>query len=251
MVASFALAALLAQAASAWSTGLPPECRTAGDRATNAWERAKSPELRCYCDLVASASSKLAGTRAMAEAALASAAEAERVLPGHAAPLVLQGRAFAALGKLDLAGKALAEGKARDPAVLGIGYAAVRDVVSFLKHEATPANPLLNDLHPSISRAIGFGVSQSGRFLRDFLYLGFNEDIRGGVVFDGLMPHVAGTRRMATNVRFGQPGRNPRHPQDPDRGQRFPWLLYLARGRHLSARRSSDADRRHTGRQSR
>ena len=104
---------------------------------------------------------------------------------------------------------------ARDPAVLGMGYAAVRDVVSFLKHDATPANPLLNGPHPSVSRAIGFGVSQSGRFLRDFLYLGFNEDIRGRVVFDGLMPHVAGTRRMATNVRFGQPGRNPRHPQDP------------------------------------
>jgi hypothetical protein len=104
---------------------------------------------------------------------------------------------------------------ARDPAVLGMGYAAVRDVVSFLKHDATPANPLLNGLHPSVSRAIGFGVSQSGRFLRDFLYLGFNEDTQGRMVFEGLMPHVAGTRRMATNVRFGQPGRNPRHPQDP------------------------------------
>jgi alpha/beta hydrolase family protein len=104
---------------------------------------------------------------------------------------------------------------ARDPAVLGMGYAAVRDVVSFLRRDTTPANPLLNGLHPSVSRAIGFGVSQSGRFLRDFLYLGFNEDTHGRVVFDGLMPHVSGTRRMATNVRFGEPGRNPRHPQDP------------------------------------
>jgi hypothetical protein len=104
---------------------------------------------------------------------------------------------------------------ARDPAVLGMGYAAVRDVVTFLRQDTTSANPLLNGLHPSVSRAIGFGVSQSGRFLRDFLYLGFNEDTHGRMVFDGLMPHVAGTRRMATNVRFGQPGRNPRHPQDP------------------------------------
>ena len=104
---------------------------------------------------------------------------------------------------------------ARDPAVLGMGFAAVRDVVSFLRHDTTSANPLLNGLHPSVSRAIGFGVSQSGRFLRDYLYLGFNEDTQGRMVFDGLMPHVAGTRRMATNVRFGQPGRNPRHPQDP------------------------------------
>jgi len=104
---------------------------------------------------------------------------------------------------------------ARDPAVLGMGYAAVRDVASFLRHDTSAANPLLSGLHPSVSRAIGFGVSQSGRFLRDFLYLGFNADERGRVVFDGLMPHVAGTRRMATNVRFGLPGRNPRHPQDP------------------------------------
>ncbi|MBR0828770.1 hypothetical protein JQ596_24850 [Bradyrhizobium manausense] len=104
---------------------------------------------------------------------------------------------------------------ARDPAILGMGFAAVRDVVSFLRRDTTPANPLLNALHPSVSRAIGFGVSQSGRFLRDFLYLGFNEDLSGRVVFDGLMPHVAGTRRMATNFRFGQPGRNPRHLQDP------------------------------------
>ena len=104
---------------------------------------------------------------------------------------------------------------ARDPSPLGMGFAAVRDIVSFLRHDESTANPLLNGLHPSVSRAIGFGVSQSGRFLRDFLYLGFNEDLSGRVVFDGLMPHVAGTRRMATNVRFGQPGRNPRHPQDP------------------------------------
>jgi hypothetical protein len=104
---------------------------------------------------------------------------------------------------------------ARDPAVLGMGFAAVRDVVTFLRRDTTSANPLRNGLHAQVNRAIGFGVSQSGRFLRDFLYLGFNEDTHGRMVFDGLMPHVAGTRRMATNVRFGQPGRNPRHPQDP------------------------------------
>jgi Alpha/beta hydrolase domain len=104
---------------------------------------------------------------------------------------------------------------ARDPVPLGMGFAAVRDVASFLRRDTSTANPLLAGLHPSVSRAIGFGVSQSGRFLRDFLYLGFNADEHGRVVFDGLMPHVAGTRRMATNVRFGQPGRNPRHPQDP------------------------------------
>ncbi len=103
---------------------------------------------------------------------------------------------------------------ARDPAVLGLGFAATRDVVSFLRRSSDPANPLAAGGRP-MQRAIGFGVSQSGRYLRDFLYLGFNEDLAGGMVFDGLMPHVTGSRRMATNVRFGLPGRNPRHPQDP------------------------------------
>ena len=103
---------------------------------------------------------------------------------------------------------------ARDPAVLGLGFAATRDVVSFLRRNTTPENPLATGGN-FVQRAIGFGVSQSGRFLRDFLYLGFNEDLAGGLVFDGLMPHVGGGRRMATNYRFGHPGRNARHPQDP------------------------------------
>lgn len=103
---------------------------------------------------------------------------------------------------------------ARDPAVLGLGFAATRDVVSYLRRSSDAANPL-GVGGRSVQRAIGFGVSQSGRYLRDFLYLGFNEDLAGAIVFDGLMPHVAGSRRMATNARFGLPGRNPRHPQDP------------------------------------
>jgi tetratricopeptide (TPR) repeat protein len=106
---------VLAQAV-AWTTGRPPECGDPGGRGANVWERAKSPELRRYCDLVASASSKLAGTTAMAEAALASAREADTVLPGHAAPRVLEGRALAALGKLDEAFKTLTEARTRDAA---------------------------------------------------------------------------------------------------------------------------------------
>lgn len=101
-----------------WSTGRPPECGEPGGRAGNVWERAKSPELRRYCNLVASAASKLAGTSAMAEQALASAQEADHVLPGHAAPRVLQGRALEALGKLDEALAALEDGRSREPGAL-------------------------------------------------------------------------------------------------------------------------------------
>jgi tetratricopeptide (TPR) repeat protein len=114
-----ALFVLLAQTMGAvWSSGRPPECGEPGGHATNVWERAKSPELRRYCDLVASASSKLAGTTAMAQAALESARGAEAVLPGHAAPLVLQGRALVALGKLDEAMRVLERGREREPGAL-------------------------------------------------------------------------------------------------------------------------------------
>jgi tetratricopeptide (TPR) repeat protein len=110
-----ALALLIAQAAGAWSSSRPPECSDPGGHAANAWERAKSPELRRYCDLVASASSKLAGIGATAHGALDAAREADVVLPGHAAPRVLEGRALAILGEFDEALLALGEGKSRDP----------------------------------------------------------------------------------------------------------------------------------------
>ncbi|WP_018259954.1 alpha/beta hydrolase domain-containing protein [Methylobacterium sp. WSM2598] len=98
---------------------------------------------------------------------------------------------------------------ARDPAVMGLGLAAIRDVATFLRHDASPQNPLASGGRSGIDRAIGFGISQSGRVLRDLLYLGLNEDERGRMVFDGMMPHIAGSRRSFTNARFAQPGRNP------------------------------------------
>jgi tetratricopeptide (TPR) repeat protein len=82
------------------------------------WERAKAPELLRYCDLLAGATSKLAGTSVMAQAALASAREADETLPGHGAPLVLEGRALSALGQFDEALAALRAGRDRDPGAL-------------------------------------------------------------------------------------------------------------------------------------
>ena len=124
MAPALALAVALAQALAqprtgGWSNGRPPECAgETGAGTANVWERAKSPELRRYCDLVASAASKLAGNAPMAQAALAAAREADGLMPGHAAPRVLEGRALAALEKLDEALAALREGKARDRAGL-------------------------------------------------------------------------------------------------------------------------------------
>jgi hypothetical protein len=92
--------------------------------------------------------------------------------------------------------------------VQGTGFASVRDLISFLRYDATAKNPLRrSDGKPAIDRALAFGVSQSGRFLRHFLYIGFDEDERGRIVFDGLMPHVAGGGLGFFNHRFAQPTR--------------------------------------------
>jgi tetratricopeptide (TPR) repeat protein len=117
-----ALAVVLFGAAGAvWSSGRPPECALAPHVEAgvyNVWERAKSPQLRRYCDVVAGATSKLSGGTAMARAALDLAREAETLVPGHAAPKVLEGRALALLGQQDDALAALREGRLRDPGVL-------------------------------------------------------------------------------------------------------------------------------------
>ena len=98
---------------------------------------------------------------------------------------------------------------ARDPKVMGLGFAATRDVVSFLRNEAADGFGTANPLTGRIDRAIGFGLSQSGRYLHDYLYLGFNADEAGRIVFEGLMPHISGGKKTFTNYRFSQPGRSP------------------------------------------
>jgi hypothetical protein len=88
--------------------------------------------------------------------------------------------------------------RARDPIVMGVGFAAIRDIVSFLRHHTTD-NPLAPQGRPRIRHALGFGISQSGRVLRDLVYLGFNQDLAGRQVFDGILPVVAGSRRTCIN----------------------------------------------------
>ena len=97
---------------------------------------------------------------------------------------------------------------ARDPRISGMGLAAIRDVTAFLRRDTTPANPLAADGRSTIHRAIGIGISQSGRVLRDALYFGMNQDEADRLVFEGMMPIIPGARRSFTNARFAQPGRN-------------------------------------------
>jgi Alpha/beta hydrolase domain len=98
---------------------------------------------------------------------------------------------------------------AKDPKVMGLGFAATRDIVSFLRNETADAAGTANPLAGQIDRAVGFGLSQSGRYIHDYLYLGFNADEGGRIVFDGLMPHISGAKKTFTNYRFSQPGRSP------------------------------------------
>ncbi|HEU4619563.1 MAG TPA: alpha/beta hydrolase domain-containing protein, partial [Gammaproteobacteria bacterium] len=94
--------------------------------------------------------------------------------------------------------------RSRNPAVAGLGLAAIRDAVSALEHEGADELGLPRG---TLGRSIAFGLSQSGRLLRTFLYDGFNEDEQGRKVFDGVMAHLAGGARGSFNVRFAQPSR--------------------------------------------
>lgn len=85
--------------------------------------------------------------------------------------------------------------------VVGTGLLAVRDCLSFLRYSDAADNPCAG----RIDTTYGFGMSQSGRFLRHFLYTGLNLDEAGRQVFDGIHIHVAGARRGEFNHRFGQP----------------------------------------------
>ena len=93
---------------------------------------------------------------------------------------------------------------AQDPPVLGIGFAAFRDVASFFRNATEDEDGTPSPLANQITRVISRGRSQSGGFLRAFLQLGFNQDEGGRQVHDGMWPIIAG-RRVSLNARFAQP----------------------------------------------
>jgi hypothetical protein len=101
--------------------------------------------------------------------------------------------------------------------VLGIGFASVRDLVSFFRYRSANRggipNPLISGMS-EIRHALAFGVSQSGRFLRHFLELGMNADEADRRVFDGVFSHVAGAGKVFANHSFGMPGRTATQHED-------------------------------------
>ena len=87
-----------------------------------------------------------------------------------------------------------------DPVVAGLSFAVFRDFASYAKHAPDAIAPA--------QRVYGEGISQNGRFLRDFLYEGFNADEDGKIALDGVLAHVAGAGRGSFNYRFAQPSRD-------------------------------------------
>jgi hypothetical protein len=110
--------------------------------------------------------------------------------------------------------------EATAPKVVGLGFAATRDLVSFLRYERADRNGAPNPTFvgdsPSLKYAIGFGISQSGRYLRHHLDLGMNRDERGRKVFDGVLAHISGAGKVFANHTFAMPGRTATQHEDRD-----------------------------------
>lgn len=94
---------------------------------------------------------------------------------------------------------------AKDPYVLGVGMAAMRDVVSFFRYAARDEEGTANPIAGRVPHVVAMGNSQSGRFAKAFLHLGFNQDERGRIVWDGLNARIAGMMG-SFNTRFARPG---------------------------------------------
>lgn len=110
---------------------------------------------------------------------------------------------------------------ATDALPTGLGFTATSDLVSFLRGgEGHDADGALE----GIEAAVALGISQSGRYLRDLVYQGFNADESGNRVFDAVLPYIAGSRKSFVNYRFGQQGRYSRQHEDHDYpGDQFPF----------------------------
>ena len=97
--------------------------------------------------------------------------------------------------------------EAQDPVLSGAGMTAIRDLVSLMRFGGESADQLTQLGLPNINHTAAWGISQSGRLLRQFVYQGFNEDLEGRRVFDGVIPVIAGAGYGMFNNRFAMPTR--------------------------------------------
>lgn len=118
---------------------------------------------------------------------------------------------------------------AKNPKVLGIGFAATRDLVSFLRNETSDDQLMRNPADRRIDKVMSIGISQSGRYLRDFVQQGFNQDEGRRKVFDGVLSHIAGVGGVFLNAEFGQPARtNTQHEDHYYPENKFPFSAATA-----------------------
>jgi len=117
---------------------------------------------------------------------------------------------------------------AKDPVVTGMAFPATRDVLSFLRYEALDdignTNPLAPGGTPGIEKVLGWGTSQSGRYIRNLIHEGFNQDEKGRKALDGITAHVGGSRKGDFNFAFSLSGTWSRqHEEHFQRNDQFPF----------------------------
>ena len=130
---------------------------------------------------------------------------------------------------------------ARDPKVMGLSFVSFRDLMSLLRQDTSEAQRVKAAVQiPSIKIGIATGLSQSGRYLRDFVYQDFNLDEHGKKAFDGVVPQGSGAKRGYFNQRFAQPGRAPdlQHEMRGYPGADFPFA-YVEQKDPVSGRTES------------
>jgi len=119
---------------------------------------------------------------------------------------------------------------AKNPHVLGVGFAATRDFISFLRYGARDDKGTANPAGGKIDHALALGISQSGRYLRDHISLGFNQDESRRKVFDGVLAHISGVGRVFMNEPFGMPARtNTQHEDNTYPENAFPFAATTMR----------------------
>jgi hypothetical protein len=134
---------------------------------------------------------------------------------------------------------------AKNPVVAGVGLAATRDFISFLRHALSDdfgnPNPLAGDVRHTYS----YSISQPSRYLNDFQWLGFNEDEGGRRVLDGILSHTGGGSGVGINYRFAQPGRTERNRQNHLYPEGFFPFAHQVTRDHLSGRTDGRSARCH------
>jgi Alpha/beta hydrolase domain len=111
-----------------------------------------------------------------------------------------------------------------DPRPFGLGFLGLRDLISYLRYGTKDTAGNTNPLAGKVTRTLATGISQSGRYIRDFLWQGFNTDKDFKTVFDGMLPLVGGSRKTYTNYRWAKPGDYSRqHETHYTPGDQFPF----------------------------